>query len=295
MSWQLLATISFLFVAGSLIAARLLARDRANSGASFVINAGAFTFLWLTGLLLLPQFGPVNSHTLSDFFWRLVGGGVAFALTNVATYKSLTYIDAATGTIFNTLNTLFSVGLAAVVLNEDLTAWQAIGGVLLIMAVIYSTLALRNKSSNLSKRALLCGLGFAILAGLIYSVAIVNEKSLLGQMSSGSYIVYGWGWQWLALVIMAVILQAKKFKLLYRSATFRLVVVFGVLRGIGGAAFVLAEVRSNNVALISVISNFKIIVVVAIGAWLLKERTRLRQKAIGALIALAGLSMMFWK
>jgi drug/metabolite transporter (DMT)-like permease len=295
MSWQALVLLSTFFLAFSMIFLRLIGRSREYSKAGFVVNAGAFVFLWLTGLALLPQLGHVDSQVLSDYFWRFVGGGILFALTNVATYKSMTYVDAATGTIFNTLNALFGVIGAALTLNENLSAWQAIGGALLLLAVVYSTLALRSKKAKLSRRNLFYGLGFALIAGVLYGAAITNEKWLLEQMSSGSYVVYGWGWQCLASVGVAVLLQFRKMKLLKDIRLLKLVAPLGIVKGVAGAAFVLSEIRSNNVALVTAISNFKIIIVVVLGVWLLKERQKLWQKTVGAVAALAGLTVMFWR
>lgn len=295
MNWQALVLINAFFIALSMIVMRLIGRNRNYTGASFVINAGSFIFLWLSGLALLPLLGAVNSNVLAHFFWRFVGGGLLFALTNVATYKSLTFVDAATGTIFNTLNTLFSIGMAALTLNEGLSAWQAAGAIVLLVAIIYSALALKAKNTKLSRRNLLYGLGFALIAGLLYGAAITNEKWLLEQMNAGSYVVYGWGWQMLASVGAAIILQPKKLKLLKQAVLARWLIILGVLKGIGGAVFVLSEIRSNNVALVTVIANFKIIIVVLLGTWLLKERQKLWQKATGAITALAGLTVMFWR
>jgi transporter family protein len=295
MSWQILILLNALFVGVSTIVMRVLARDKRNAGASFIINAGQFISLWLVGLLLLPLLGHVNADTLSEFFWRLAGGGLAFALTYTCTYKSLTYLDAAVGSIFNTLNALFTVGLAAVTLHEDLNLRQLLGAIILTAAIIYTTLALQAHKNKTSRRDLLYGLSYAVLGGLIYAVAIVNEKSLLHQMSTASYVLFGWGWQMLAAILVALLLQRRKLYVLFSRRTAVLVILSGALRGIGGAAFVLAQVRSNNVALITVISNFKLVIVVVLSAWLLKERQKIQQKAIGALAAIAGLCVMFLK
>lgn len=294
MDWQGFVLINALFIALSMIIMRLLGRDKAYTGASFVINAGSFVVLWLSGVALLPLLGTVDGQMLHQYFWRFVGGGVLFALTNVATYKSLTYVDAATGTIFNTINTLFSVGMAALTLHEDLSVLQAGGAVVLMVAIIYSALTLRANDTKFSRRDLLRGLEFALLAALVYAVAITNEKWLLGQMNAASYVAYGWGWQVVASVVAALLLQPKKLKLLGQLSFAGWLAALGVVKGVAGIAFVLAEIRSNNVALVTVVNNFKIIIVVVLGAWLLKERRKLRQKAIGAVAALAGLTVMFW-
>jgi drug/metabolite transporter (DMT)-like permease len=295
MNWQELILLNVLFVGVSVIVMRLLARDKRYAGASFVINAGQFVPLWLTGLLLLPALGHIDMHALPQYFWRLAGGGLAFALTYTCTYKSLTYLDAAVGSIFSTLNALFTVGLAAVVLHEDLNVTQLLGGIILTVAVIYTALALRTSKNKISKHDLGYGLAYAVAAGIIYAVAIVNEKSLLHSMSAASYVLFGWGWQALAAVGVAVALQARQVKVLWAPRALALVSCSGVLRGLGGAAFVLAQVRSNNIALVTVISSFKLIVVVALGAWWLREHQKLWQKTIGTVVALIGLSTMFLK
>ncbi len=295
MNWQTLVLANAFFIALSMIIMRFIGRNKSYAGASFIINAGSFIFLWLSGLALLPLLGSIDNHVLLNYIWRFVGGGILFALTNVATYKSLTYVDAATGTIFNTLNALFSVGMAALTLHEDLSVWQAGGAVILLAAIIYSTLALKAKNTKVSRRNLLYGLGFALIAGLLYGAAITNEKWLLEHMDSASYIVYGWGWQMLASVAAAILLQPRQLKLLKEAGLLRWLVALGIVKGVGGAAFVLSEIRSNNVALVTVIANFKIIIVVLLGAWLLKERQKLWQKTAGALTALIGLTVMFWR
>lgn len=295
MNWQTLIMLNAVFVAGGTIVMRVLARDKRNTGTSFVMNAGQFVFLWLLGLLLLPLLGHADYHVLGHYFWRFAGGGLAFALTYTCTYKSLTYLDAAIGSIFSTLNALFTIGLAALLLHEELNSLQLAGAAVLTVAIIYTTFALRAHGNKTSRRNLMRGLGYAVLAGLLYAVAIVNEKSLLQVMSPASYVLFGWGWQMLASVAAALLVQPGKLGVLFRPRTLGLVASAGGLRGIGGAAFVLAQVRSNNVALVTVVSNFKLIVVVILGVWLLHERERLTQKIAGSLLALGGLTIMFWK
>lgn len=294
MTWQLLVILSTLFLASSMLIMRVIGRDPANNGASFVINGGSFIFLWLTGLALVPALGPVDSSVLSTYFWRLLGGGILFALTNVATYKSLTFLDASTGTIFNTLNAVFGVGMAALLLNEDLSLWQAYGAVLLLGAIIYCTLALRSGTTKISRHNIILGLAYALVAAVLYGLAITNEKWLLGSINTATYVVYGWGWQALASVAAALVLQPKKVSMAFGKKLALWLVVLGVVKGLAGICFVRAEILSNNVALVSVTTNFKLVIVVLLGAWLLKERHKLRQKYIGAVVAMVGLTIMFW-
>lgn len=295
MSWQVLILLSSVLLALSMVFMRLLARKTVYSGASFVVNGSSFIFLYLSGLALLPLLGTVRGEDLSHYLWRFIIGGLLFALTNVATYKSLAYVDAATGTIFNTLNVIFAIGMAALTLDENLNSLQAIGTVVLLVAVIYSARVMRSKAAKVSKHDLLIGLSYAVVAALLYGIAITNEKWLLGQMNSASYVVFGWGWQMVSAVVVAILIQPRKLSLLKDKKFTPWIILIGLAKGIGGLAFVLAEVRSNNVALVTVIGNFKIIFVVGFAVWLLRERAKIKQKLFGAGVATLGLIFMFWR
>lgn len=295
MNWQSLVLWNALLVGVSIILMRRLAREPQNAQASFAVNALLYVGLYLSGLVFLPWLGHVRLAAFTDYYWRLIGGGLAFMCTNVATYKMLTYIDAAMGSILNTLNTLCTVILAALVLNEDLSPRQAIGGAVLLLAIIYGLLAFRAHQSKINRRHLWLALLYALLAGITYSVAIVNEKSLLGHMTAASYVVFGWGGQFAASLAAALVIQPTSFKLLRGASTLSMIILIGALRGVGGICFVLAQIRSNNVALVTVISSTRLLVVIVLGAIVLKERQKLLQKFISATSAIAGLGIMFWK
>jgi uncharacterized membrane protein len=138
------------------------------------------------------------------------------------------------------------------------------------------------------------GLIYALLAGVSYAIGIVNEKSLLGHMTVGSYVVFGIGAQLLMALITVIIIQPKQLHLLLKPRIFGWSALNGVFRGVGGVCFILSEVKSNNVALVSVISNFKLIIVILLSWWLLKERQYLARKFTSATASIIGLTMMFW-
>jgi drug/metabolite transporter (DMT)-like permease len=232
---------------------------------------------------------------LGQYWWRFVIGGLAFALTNVCTYKTLVYFDAAIGSIVATVNAIFAVIGASIFLSEDLSLWQLAGALVLLFAVGYALLATHATRKKAVRRSLRLGTTYALLAGLCFAVAAVNEKSLLEQMSIGSYMVYGVGGQCLLAVLLGVAVQPKRLWLLAKPHVAGWSLLSGALRGFGGACFIVAEVRSNNVGLVSVIANFRLIIVILLGAWLLKEHQHLRQKFGAALASIAGMAIMFWK
>lgn len=294
MSWQILIIAQTILTAASIICSRILARDRQTAKASLVINAGIFSVLYLTALLFTPWLGHVHSQSLHEYWWRFLISGLAISITNVFTYKTLVYFDAAVGGIVSTANSLFTIIGASLVLSEVLTRLQILGSIVLIVGIGYGVLSTRSNSKKTTRSGTKMGLMYALLAGVSYAIGIVNEKSLLGHMTVGSYVVFGIGAQLLMALITVIIIQPKQLHLLLKTRIFGWSVLNGVFRGVGGVCFILSEVKSNNVALVSVISNFKLIIVILLSWWLLKERQYLVRKFTSATASIIGLTMMFW-
>lgn len=292
MSWQLLILLQAFLVAISMIITRLLARDKKTARASFVVTAGWLVILYICGLAFLPWLGNVHLASLQHYWLRFIIGGTAFASTGIFTYKLLVYLDAAVGSILGSISTVFTVIGAAIFLHEDLSNLQIVGAGLLLLAITYGTLATRHKPSKQVHRNLLLGGAYAVAAGLTYAVAALNEKSLLSHISAGDYMAFGWAWQMLMAVFIALIIQPKEFRLLLRPAVAGWTFALGVLRATSGLCFILAQIRSNNVALVTVVSNFRLIVIIILGYWLLKERTRIVQKLVSASGAIAAMAIM---
>lgn len=295
MDWPVLVFINALFMGLGVILTRAVARDKWYKKAAFATNAYQYLFLWLAGLLLLPALGAVRFHFLSEYLWYFVGGGAAFALVNITIYKALSYVDAAIGSIFGTLSALFTVLLAAIVLHQGLTGLQLLGSAVLMTAIIYCMVVLRGKRVHLTRYQVEAGFFYSVLSGIFFAIAIVNEQWLLRRMDAGSYVVFGWGFQVAAAFVLALLFQRRKLGHVLHGGKSTAVVASGLIRGIGGAAFVVAQIRSHNVALITIIANLKLIVVMVLGAWLLGERHMLRQKAAGIFASIGGLSIIFWR
>jgi len=68
----------------------------------------------------------------------------------------------------------------------------------------------------------------------------------------------------------------------------------GVLRAATGIFFILALVKSNNVSLVTVVANFRIIIVAVLAGWLLGERQFYYKKLAAAAVSVIALSIIFW-
>ena len=280
----------------SFLATRSIAKQKIAANNALAINAGMFVFVYLMRMLLLPFLPPANESVLWQYLPWFVLGGLAFTLSNVFYYKVLTHLDAGISGILGTLGVLFTIILAALVLHEDLNSSQAIGSFILLASVCYVLAIARQPGKHHKQsRSWLIGLGFALAGGVFFAIALVNENYLLKHMSVSSYMAFGWAWQVIIAVLVAVLFQRKGLRLLKKPGILKLTIVGGGLRGLSGYLFVLSQIKSHNVALITVASNIKLIFITLLAAWLLKERQKLLEKLTAAFLALAGLAVILWK
>jgi len=294
MSWQIFISIQLVLVAFATIITRLLARDKKIAKAGLVITAAWFAILYAIGLVALPHMGPVDTSAFSSHWLQFVGGGIAFSLMNVMIFYSMVYLEAAIGSIIGTVSAIFTVFGASLILHENLNHLQILGTWLLLISVVYGMLSTRHAKNRQVHRNLAIGVLLSLVASVFYALASLNEKSLLNQISPGTYVLYGWGTQTVAAICLALLVQPKQLKVLLKPNVAGWTVVLGVLRAISGYSFIQSLVKSNNVGLMTVVANFKLILIILLGAWLLQERNKMKQKFIAAAGASVALAMLFW-
>jgi drug/metabolite transporter (DMT)-like permease len=211
-------------------------------------------------------------------------------------YRALVYMESAIVSVITTISALFTFLIAAVVFGERLSPYQLLGSMLLLPAIWY-VLHLASKERqgiHVHSRAWLRGLGYAITASWCFAIGFVLEKYALNHVSIPTYIGVGWGFQLLSSWALLLIFRRHTLKLLKDPTITMLAMRLGALRGTAGFLFLLALVRSNNVTLMAVISNFRIIVVAILAGLLLKERDHYTEKLAAAAVAFVALGIIFW-
>ncbi len=244
---------------------------------------------------MLPLLGSIELDKINQHFLYLVGGGALFAVGNACGFKVLSHLDAGFGSILGTLGTIFTIIFAGIFLNEELSLQQAAGSIILLGAICYGLLVARqHHKGKKNHRAWLWGFIFAVISGFFIGLALVNEKYLLGHMNTSTVLFYVIGAQMVSSLLLGAILEPKGYKLVRDKAVMKLNIFAGSLRSVAAVLFVLALVKSNNVAVIGVIENFRLVIIIMLAAILLKERDKLGQKFVAACGAIAGLAIIFW-
>jgi drug/metabolite transporter (DMT)-like permease len=296
MSWQALIILQTLLISISTLAIRALTRQKKLVASIPALNAVQSCIFYLGALCLLPLLEPVELSKIFNYWEWFVAGGILQAIGNLYFFKLLSHLDAGFSTILITSTTLFTIFFASIILHEELTLQQTIGGTVLFAGIFYGMIVARQHHKRIKNTASWrLGLLFGIFACSMLGLAMVNEKFLLGHVGRATYVVYGTGAQALASLAVALIIAPHGFRGLGKGSIIRLNLLSGLSRSIAGVLLLTALFKSNNVALVSVVTNFKLIVVILLAALFLKEHKHLPQKLLAALIAIIGLSITFWR
>jgi drug/metabolite transporter (DMT)-like permease len=289
MSWQSLIIFNAVLLGCAMLVMRIQMKQALARESTFVVNVILYVMLIAVAAAFLPWLGRVDSTVLMRYWWRFIFGGLTFSLVNVITYRMLEITDAGTVSILSTLNAVATVLLAAVALNEHVSAIQIIGAAILMAFTGYAVAAGRRKSSG--ARLNLRLITYTVLMALLYAGAAVNEKWLIGHISLASYAVYGWGWQLAAAVITALLIQPRAFKVITNIHIVVPAALTGLLRALGGICFIISQTKSNEVGLLTVISNSRVLLVVVVGALFLGEKAHVSRKIVASVGALLGLCL----
>lgn len=295
-SWQVLIMLHAVFSALQALQFRAIARDKRSRHAGLAVNAIAFSALYICGLFALPLVGGVRLQEFLDNWELFVASATLFVFALYLMYKAFTHLESATASVLGTSSALFAVIIAGIFYGERLTTTQVIGIAVVLPSIWYVLLLAKRTKKLIDFRDhnWLHGFWFMIGASLCLALAHVFEKDILQQASVGSYIAFGWllqlGVAWLFYVLFGR--HAKK--VFSQQKTIRSALQLGVVRAATGFFFVLALDISNNVSLVTVIANFRIIIVAVLAGMLLGERKFYYKKIAAAAVSVVGLSIIFW-
>jgi len=180
-------------------------------------------------------------------------------------------------------------------IHESLTLQEFIGA-LIIFASMHLILSI-----NLTKyhhKRLWSAVGLSLLASLFFAFASTTEKYLLNHVNLSTYLTFGWGFQFIGVVILSLVLARFiniNLALFKRPRFVSLAVQAGAIRMLSGLLFIFSLKLSNNLSLIAVFSGLKVILVALIANYILREKEFIKLKLQAAALAMLGVAVMLWK
>lgn len=295
-SWQVLILLHALFSALQALQFRAIARDKKARHAALAVNAIAFSALYVCGLLVLPLLGGVHFQDFLDNWLLFLAPACLFVMALYLMYKALTHLESATASVLGTTSALFAVVAASFLYGERFSPVQLLGIAILMPCIVYVLLLARKgqKLMNFKDANWLHGFWFMIGSSLCLGMAHIFEKDILAQTTVGTYVAFGWLLQMVVAWIFYFMFGQHAKKVFSQQKTIRSSLQLGVVRAATGLFFILALVESNSVSLVTVIANFRIIIVALLAGWILGERKFYYKKLAAAAISVIGLSIIFW-
>lgn len=259
--------------------------------AQFQVTAVFFTGLYLLSLPVAFLVSDVYLSDLAEWWPLLVFASVAFGLQNVGLFWALRYMDAAISSLLGMLGTVAVVVMATLILDEGLTLQQLAGAAVIVASITY---VLSAKVNAGERRHWTLGLIISIVTAALLGIGATGEKYLLGHMELGSYLVFGWGMQWLLILGTSLVYQPRQFKTVLQPGNAKLLAAATTARTLGALGFVANLLILNNLSKVAVLSGLKVIFVGILGVFILHERQFVRRKIVGAVAAAIGVAIMFW-
>ena len=295
MPWQLLMLFQNLLAAIFAINSRQIALKFKR--AALPLNLMIYAVISISGVAyaLVKGFSSVSPSEFYHFVIFFVFAGACFAITNILSYIVFQYVDAAIATLLATLNVITSVVASTLLIHESLTSRQIFGAVIVLLSM-YIILGVH---ANVYRRnRLWAGLFLSIVASIFFGFAAATEKYLLNHVNLSTYLVFGWGFQFVGVITVSVLLGIRlkaDFVLLKKASFWKLALPASVIRMASGLLFIFSLKLSNNLSIISVYSGFKVILAALLGVYILRERAYLFRKFEAALLAMLGIAVMLWK
>jgi drug/metabolite transporter (DMT)-like permease len=294
--WQHFILLHAVFSAFQALQFRAIARDKKSKHAALAVNAIAFSTLYICGLVVLPLIGGVSSSQFISNWQLFIAAGSLFSFALYLMYKAFTHLESATASVLGTSSALFTVIIANYFYGESFTYFQLVGIALLVPCIWYVLLLAKRHHKLLNFKDLnwLHGFWYMIAASLCLAFAHVLEKEILQSVSVGTYLAFGWLFQALFAWLFFLLFGLHARKVFNQTKLVRSSMQLGVVRALTGFFFVMALAKSNNVSLMMVVANFRIIIVAVLAGWLLGERKYYYKKLAAAAISVLALSIIFW-
>jgi len=248
-----------------------------------VAVAAVWPFAW--------YFGDVSVADLVRLWPYILLCGLATALNGAIGLLIFRYMDAAMGSLLMTTNVVAAVLAAMYVLGERMGIQELAGAVIVLCAVCY---ALSVHVSRRERRNWTLGILLTLGSAVLFSISVILEKFLLGEMSIASYVTWGWGSQWLMAVLLGLLFGWRRYGEVFSRRHALLVWGAGLTRAGMGLLFVISIVTLKSLCMAVVLAGLRPLFVSFLGAWLLKERKFLMRKVVASIAAAIGVAIMFW-
>lgn len=294
MFWVVALSAHVLLSGYRVIATRKIGLDKNDASLDTMVMS--FFCVWILGVLYsLVSREQVEIDFSKETTFFIFIGGFLFGISQLLTLKLFRLVAASVAVFLTLLNNIAVVALATVFGAENLTNVQILGiGLMVISIGLAEYVAFKSKKKKKQNVSLAISTSMLITVTLsiIFALAVMNEKHLLQEMPVTSYLIFGWGSQFFAAIVLYILLGGFRSKHLYKRETIKYMVASAVLLAVSGLFFVLLLNHTNSSSVTTVASSLKIIVAMVLSYVVLNERTDPLIKITSTLISSIGLLLL---
>jgi drug/metabolite transporter (DMT)-like permease len=262
----------------------LIRKSTFGSLNKLLMSALMQTAVFVPSLIFLSTGRVSFNYTVIQWLFLILGGFMLAGLM-VTNVWALTHLDASVFTILYNLRLLVVTILAYMFLGESPPTLQIVGGLIILVSIIFLNL---HKGSKWKSRPMLIGL----FAMLWFSFHAVLEKYNLQQIPIESYLFI---FSAIGTVMIWALILVKKINFTKEIAHIRDKKIYGLLiaRVISAYGYVYA-LKFGSLAVTNYVSGMSVALIVLFGIYILNEREYIKQKLISVLVACLGLTLILF-
>jgi drug/metabolite transporter (DMT)-like permease len=283
MSWQLLIAISVLLYSLSVVLQRILLKNDKSEPVSFSVFFQVGVSIVIAILVLVIQ-GRIPIPDLHQISWSVLAMTVSYVAANIFIFKSLKITEASRFAVIFSSKTLFAVLGTSLFFREGLILIQWLGVILILLGVVI--VSIKKLDGKFNRGDLL-----ALVAALIFGLANINDRFLVKFFDPYSYVVVGFLLPGLAIALFYPKKMINLKNYLKGSFLWKMMILC-LLYGLSAVAFFMVLQTTSNSSQLFAINSFGVIVTVVLSILILKEKTELPKKILGAVVGVIGLLLV---
>lgn len=264
-----------------------------NSVSPYILNPlknTIGTILFILTTLLISDISAVNSLSTNETLILALSGIIGITIADVLFLISLNILGTSRSAIINTIYSPMVIMLAYFILDESLTLADIVGGLMILLSILY--LSFNQEKSNISN--LNKGLIIGILAYSLMALGIIMVKPILNRFSN-SIEMQLWiiifrliPGTLLSYITMNFMMTKKEIILQLSNKKIWPIILLGSFLGtyVGFAMWVIGMAKTS--ASIASILNQTSTIFIAFFGWLILKETFSRKMMICFFISIIG-------
>ena len=264
-----------------------------NSVSPYILNPlknTIGTILFVLTVLLISDVSAINNLSTDESLILALSGTIGITIADVLFLISLNILGTSRSAIINTIYSPMVIMLAYFILDESLTFADVIGGLMILLSILY--LSFNQEKSNINN--LNKGLLIGILAYSLMALGIIMVKPILNRFSNsiemqlwiiGFRLIPG---TLLSYVTMSFMIKKKEIILQLSNKKIWPIILLGSFLGtyVGFAMWVIGMAKTS--ASIASILNQTSTIFIAFFGWLILKETFSRKMMICFFISIIG-------